>query len=158
MKDDCIFGTILISTSGRICVVQGNSTLKWSFPKGHCRSGETPFQCAKRETAEETGIQIPWQTYRPIKLAVGWYYVVFVDREFPKVVFDSNEIRQVDWVSVEALRMMSVNIDINSFLRKLKNPGVRDSLWQLIEKRCSGHGRGQKTQICLQMDVPIVVE
>lgn len=28
----------------------------WSLPKGHMNRKETPFQCALRETAEETGI------------------------------------------------------------------------------------------------------
>lgn len=153
MKDEAVFGSILITSDGRICVVQGKSSLKWSFPKGHCREGETPFQCAKRETAEETGIQIPWQTYRPIKLAVGYYYVIFVAKEFPRLVFDANEICQVDWVTVDELRAMNVNIDINNFLRKLKSVGSREPLWQLIERRISGHGFGQKVQTCVQGSV-----
>lgn len=35
----------------------------WDFPKGLIESGETPFQAARRETREETGIeklQFPW--------------------------------------------------------------------------------------------------
>ena len=148
MKDDAIFGTILISRRGTICVVQGNSTKKWSFPKGHCNPGESPFQCARRETSEETGIQIPWQTHRPIKLSVGWYYVIFVLGEFECTVYDTNEITRVEWVFIKELEHMRVNIDINAFLRRLKLENVRDPLWRLIERRCTGHGFMQECQTC----------
>ncbi len=30
----------------------------WSFPGGHLEHGETPEACAKRETLEETGVEI----------------------------------------------------------------------------------------------------
>jgi 8-oxo-dGTP pyrophosphatase MutT (NUDIX family) len=149
--NEAIYGSILISSSGNICLVQGRSTQKWSFPKGHSNRGESPFQCARRETLEETGIRIPWQTYRPIKLAVGSYYVIFVDNEFPSIVCDLNEIIQVKWVSIRAMKNMRVNVDINAFLRQLNAKYNKESLWQLIDRRCNGEGGYlQKNQECYQ--------
>lgn len=153
MKDEAIFGSILISNSGTICLVQGRSTHKWSFPKGHCKKGETPFQCASRETLEETGIKIPWQTYRPIKLAVGSYYIIFVQHEFPSVVYDLNEIVQVKWFPISSMKNMRVNVDVNSFLRRLEKNNNDEPLWQLVNRRCSGHGYTQRIQECYQIEL-----
>lgn len=139
MKNDTVYGCILISRRGHICVVQGRSTEKWSFPKGHPNSGETPFQCASRETCEETGIKIPWQTHRPISLAVGHYYIVFVATELVCYTFDENEILQVKWFSIDELKKIRGNVDINTFLRRL-DQSAQDNLWSLIKRRCKGRG------------------
>ena len=155
MRDEAVYGTILISKRGHVCIVQGRSTYKWSFPKGHCKDRETPFQCASRETREETGIQIPWQTHRPVKLSVGSYYVIFVETQFPSIVFDANEIVQVDWVSIEKLRVLRVNIDINSFLKKISSKST-DTVWSLIHRRCSGYGFTQRCQPCFQEEQCVV--
>ena len=139
MKNDTVYGCILISRRGRICVVQGRTTKKWSFPKGHANPRETPFQCAARETYEETGIKIPWQTHRPISLAVGEYYIVFVANEYICRTFDEIEIMQVKWLTIDELKKMSVNVDINTFLRRLEQ-GEHDSIWSLVKRRCKGRG------------------
>ena len=153
MKDDDIYGSILISNSGTICLVQGRSTYKWSFPKGHCNKGESPFQCASRETLEETGIKIPWQTYRPVKLTVGSYYIIFVQHEFPSIVYDLNEIVQVKWVPVSLIKTMRVNVDVNAFLRQLVKENSNEPLWQLVNRRCNGHGHSQRSQDCYQIEL-----
>ena len=153
MKDEAIYGSILISNHGTICLVQGRSTYKWSFPKGHCKQGESPFQCASRETLEETGIKIPWQTYRPVKLTVGSYYIIFVESEFAPIVYDLNEIVQVKWVRINEMKSMRVNIDINSFIRRLNKNDGTEPLWQLIERRCNGNGHMQRSQDCYQIEL-----
>ncbi|MEI7497980.1 MAG: NUDIX domain-containing protein [Candidatus Falkowbacteria bacterium] len=35
-----------------------HGTGEWSFPGGHLEMGETMFECAKREVAEETGLVV----------------------------------------------------------------------------------------------------
>ncbi len=156
---DTVFGSILISPRGRICLVQGKATKKWSLPKGHPNPGETAFQCAARETEEETGIVIPWQTHRPMKLAVGWYYIIFVPEEYEAKCKNDLEISQTGWFPIESIRRMQVNIDVNAFLKKFnKEPeGEEPAVWQLVRRRCKGFGFSQRSQACSQ-SYPIVVQ
>ncbi len=156
---DTVFGSILISPRGRICLVKGSKTQKWSLPKGHPNPGETAFQCAARETLEETGITIPWQTHRPLKLAIGWYYIIFVPEEYMASCEDAGEISEVGWFSTDAIRTLLVNIDINAFLKKLNKEPEENELpvWQLVRRRCRGYGFSQRSQVCNQ-SCPIVVQ
>ncbi len=147
--NDSVFGCILISPRGKICLVQGRSTRKWSFPKGHPNTGESAFQCALRETMEETGILIPWQTHRPIKLSIGYYYVIFVEEEYKSFCNDAKEILQVCWVSIDELQELRGNVDVNAFLKKFAlNEEEGDTLWKLIRRRCKGFGYSQRSQRC----------
>jgi NADH pyrophosphatase NudC (nudix superfamily) len=147
--NDCVFGCILISKDGKICLVQGRSTRKWSFPKGHPNQGESPFQCASRETTEETGIVIPWQTHRPVKLAIGYYYIIFVDEQYQPCSRDSREIIQVGWFSVNELTSIKGNVDVNAFLKRLAVTSEgEEQVWKLIRRRCNGFGFSQQSQHC----------
>ena len=149
MKQEIVYGSVLVSPEGRICVVQGRSTGKWSFPKGHPNAGETAFQCAQRETEEETGIRIPWQTRRPILLAVGYYYMILTHEEYTIGEYDAREITQCRWVSLDELRKMRVNVDISAFLKKISTPQPDSPVWGLLLRRCKGHGFWQPSQRCI---------
>jgi NADH pyrophosphatase NudC (nudix superfamily) len=148
--NESVYGCILVSSKGNVCLVQGKKTCKWSFPKGHLNRGETPFQCASRETREETGIQIPWQTHRPIKLVAGWYYIIFVDKEYSCDIFDQNEIIQVGWFSIEEVQQMRGNVDVSAFLKRIQHT-PEGSIWTLLKRRCMGHGFYQQSQRCTQI-------
>lgn len=47
----------IVVRAGRVLLVRGRSGL-WSTPGGHLDFGETPAECAARETEEETGVRV----------------------------------------------------------------------------------------------------
>ncbi len=49
-----------------------DSYRNWGFPKGHLESGEPPAEAARREVAEETGLQ-ELILHGPIKV-IDWYF------------------------------------------------------------------------------------
>lgn len=49
-----------------------DSYKNWGFPKGHLESGEPPAEAARREVAEETGLE-ELVLHGPIKV-IDWYF------------------------------------------------------------------------------------
>ena len=49
-----VYGAICISSEGRVLLVKGRLSGKWSFPKGHMEPFESGNQCALRELFEIT--------------------------------------------------------------------------------------------------------
>lgn len=112
-----VAGCIFISPRKRILCVLGRASQKWSFPKGHLQDGETAFQCARRETFEETGVLPPHSCKKVVLLPTGTYYVFEVN-EFPCSPQDTNEVEGTAWLSYSQLRRLSVNLDLNVFLKR----------------------------------------
>ncbi len=50
-------GILVIDDGGRVLLQRRRDTGQWAIPMGKQELGETPSQCAIRETEEETGIQ-----------------------------------------------------------------------------------------------------
>jgi len=115
-SNDQVYGSILISNNQRILLIKGRTSGKWSFPKGHSRQGETELEAASRETYEETGIFPPLQFDRILHLATGTYFVYSCD-EYNPVPLDTKEVVQAKWMDLNEIRSVSVNVDINTFLR-----------------------------------------
>jgi 8-oxo-dGTP pyrophosphatase MutT (NUDIX family) len=51
-------GTITVDEAGRILMQRRRDTSQWALPMGKMEIGETPTQCAVRETEEETGVTV----------------------------------------------------------------------------------------------------
>jgi 8-oxo-dGTP pyrophosphatase MutT (NUDIX family) len=115
-----VYGSIFISRNKRILVVKGKHSGKWSFPKGHPNEGETGFDCAKRETQEETGVTLPIFFERVVNLATGSYYVVRSSPEYNTFIGDNDEVEEVAWLTTDELRSKPANVDVNTFLRDHK--------------------------------------
>lgn len=86
---------------------------KWNFPAGHLETGETLLESAIREVREETGCLVHLTGILPIiKVVAGkeelllFHFVAdFVTKNS---MFDSKEILEVKWFSIEELEKLSV--------------------------------------------------
>ena len=111
-----VYGTILVSPNNTVLLIKGRRTGKWSFPKGHSEQGETEIDCALRETYEETGIELSYNFSKIVHLATGVYFLYYMSEEICKPI-DTKEVMETSWVSLQAMKHMSVNVDINTVLR-----------------------------------------
>jgi|688.fasta_scaffold536150_2 8-oxo-dGTP pyrophosphatase MutT (NUDIX family) len=113
------YGAIL-KAGGKIALVQGRYTGKWSFPKGHSNKGEKPIECTLREVAEETGIDILPSPIEYRMVGYGRYFVFSLTEEVPLVARDTNEIINTRWVTLEEMNNMDLNSDARQYI-KVKN-------------------------------------
>ncbi len=51
-------GVLAIDDSGRLLLQRRRDTGQWAIPMGKMELGERPSECAIRETAEETGVDV----------------------------------------------------------------------------------------------------
>jgi 8-oxo-dGTP pyrophosphatase MutT (NUDIX family) len=116
---DKVYGCILQSPDNTYLLVEGRHSGKWSFPKGHPNINELPIECAKRELLEETGLNAPFMYSKEYNLATGTYFLYKTRTETGCTIQDTHEISNTRWVTPEEMRNMSVNVDVNTFLRKL---------------------------------------
>jgi 8-oxo-dGTP pyrophosphatase MutT (NUDIX family) len=114
-----IYGAVLhCRLTDRYCLVQGQRTGKWSFPKGHIKKDESPLECVARETAEETGIdQLP-SPQQEVRLRAGVYYAFEVPFELGLNPRDHVEIGAAGWFTLAEMAAMNLNIDANTFVRR----------------------------------------
>jgi 8-oxo-dGTP pyrophosphatase MutT (NUDIX family) len=110
-----VYGTIFLC-GNKVLLVKGRNSGKWSFPKGHAKQGETEFEAAKRETLEETGLVLN-QFDRIVQLSTGTYYLVYTSFETACKVQDLKEVCATQWIPIDEIANLSVNIDVNAFLK-----------------------------------------
>jgi len=127
-----VYGTIFLSYRNRILLVKGRKTGIWSFPKGHPKKGETPFQCASRETYEETGLDLPLFFERILILAKGSYFLV-KSQEYECEIKDEKEVSEVAWIDLKNIGNYHVNIDVCSFLKTEMNGNITQSKPAIIK-------------------------
>lgn len=124
-----VYGCICMSPSNKVLLVKGRATGKWSFPKGHKFRSESYLDCARRETREETGIDLG--DLKPIafhKLSFGEYYFFEVPEEVVPRPKDTEEVEAACWMGLQDIRKNKVNVDVNYFLRKMRSGGPGVSL------------------------------
>jgi 8-oxo-dGTP pyrophosphatase MutT (NUDIX family) len=110
-----VCGTIVYSSKNNILVVQGRKTNKWSFPKGHRYECEGEFECAIRETEEETGLILDSNYERIENLPTGVYYVYRLQDEPALEPHDLKEVMDARWVAPDELRYYYNNYDLRAF-------------------------------------------
>jgi len=118
-----VYGSICINAKGEVLLVHGCKSRKWSFPKGHLeRIDASPFDCAKRELLEETGIEAP-RTYISLhKLQAASYFLFVMENESytfcPK---NPQEIDAVQWWPLSNLPNHACNVDVSMFRTLMKS-------------------------------------
>jgi len=100
-------------------LIQGRYTGKWSFPKGHSKKGEEPYDCVMREIFEETGIIHLPNSVEDQRIGFGHYYIFDVEIKYNLQPQDKNEVMNTIWVSLEEMNGMKLNVDASYFLKKM---------------------------------------
>jgi len=103
-------GCIVVRRDGHVLMVQ-NHRGRWSTPGGHLDVGESPEECAARETLEETGLQVTAITFVAITNDVlpeaGRHYITIWMRAEPTEgtpeIRDPAEIAAAEWFPPTAL-------------------------------------------------------
>ena len=135
-------GLIIDSKFNRIlCVLNKQSYLKgenkWGFPKGHIQNNEDYKKCAQREIQEETSIYFGLTKFKKyIKLNNNIYYLIQL--KSPLEIFkskDTDEIINVEWKKLDALRHHNFNSDVRKFFHKIKKMDLRTFYYQDNRKK-----------------------
>lgn len=75
-------GVLAVDDEGRLLLQRRRDTGDWAIPMGRMELGETPAQCAVRETLEETGVQVEVTGLLGIYSDPG-YIVAYDDHDDP---------------------------------------------------------------------------
>ena len=121
-----VYGAICVNNLGKILLVRGRQSQKWSFPKGHCEKHETAEICARRELYEETGLVIRSNYTSVHKLFGGEYFVFAVEGEPDVFPHDCNEIVEVRWWPMASIPSLETNIDLSIFRTVIKDLYAQD--------------------------------
>ena len=104
----------IIERNGQVLLVKrknAHGAGSWAVPGGHLEFGETPEECAVRETREEVGIDIRDIRYAGITNDIfpqeGRHYITIWMRGAPSLsepfIAAAREVAEVRWFSWEAL-------------------------------------------------------
>ena len=97
-------GCIVVRDDGHLLMVQNHRGF-WSTPGGHLDFGESPAECAARETFEETGVRVTNAEFvaitNDVLHDVGRHYITIWMRaevaDAPLIVGDPAEIAAANW-------------------------------------------------------------
>lgn len=88
----------------------GEGSLSWQFPAGEQEAGETPFQTAVRETAEEVGLQAtPRLVIGRREHPVTGRQMVYVGCEAETgavTLTDTDELAELGWYDLDGLHRL----------------------------------------------------
>ncbi len=117
-------GSIIIENEKVLLIYDNNSN--WGFPKGHMEEGETEVETAKRETKEETNVdvfidenkryEIEYVTNKNVNRRV----IYFLARKLNgKEIPQHGEVDAIKWFTIdEALEMLTYE-NVKDVLKKI---------------------------------------
>ena len=107
MRKETSCGAVIIKDKKVLLLFQNNGF--WSFPKGHIEPGESEIETAKRETKEETGLDVEifpekrfLLNYYIEELDIDKYVVLFLAKIIDDKIFErqETEIEEMRWVPI----------------------------------------------------------
>lgn len=118
-KDRKDLGAGILFYDGKKILLLKNAKGLWSLPGGHAKHGESPWECAKRETKEETGHdthdffdQIRQDNEKMI------YHTFFVNSSsFPVRISDEHE--DWDWIDLKKISKLKLQPKFKKNLKKI---------------------------------------
>lgn len=117
-------GFIIINTDrNSILLVQNYGSL-WGIPKGTRDDGETPFDCAKRELEEETGIRILPSFCADFPILslyrMNFFYIFFVTSEIKAMVDGKTDATGAGWIQIGCIdNTLKLNKQCSNILKKI---------------------------------------
>lgn len=110
---EVIVGAIIMNKDKILMVKEAKEKCfsKWSFPAGHIENNETIFDCAKRESLEETGYEIKLKKTFPIFTKNTEDISIIMIHFLAKVLkkskkYNTNEILEIKWMPINELKKM----------------------------------------------------
>ena len=97
---------------------------KWGFPKGHFEDNEQACECAMRELAEETNLNININNNDPfIKINNSKYYLFYCDlKDLGEIApRDTNEINDSQFINIKDVQNMNTNKEAKIMITKKLN-------------------------------------
>lgn len=114
-------GVLTVDSDGRILLQRRRDTGQWAIPMGKMELGETPTQCAVRETQEETGVLVTPTGLLGIFSDPGHiiaytdgetrqeYEVILLGRPLDGAPAANDEVTEVAWFRPELLKELDIH-------------------------------------------------
>ncbi len=117
---------LLVEKGGKFLLVKRTKkpfTGYWSFPGGHVNEGETPFEAAKRELKEETGLEGELKSqeihYSEQEADIGHRHLchVFLARSVSGKEKSGGDVKNMQWFGLEDVK----NLDLSHLALRVFN-------------------------------------
>ena len=99
----------------------------WVAPGGKLEPGESPYDCAKRELYEETGLEVHELYYRGLITEISprpdwqWLMFLYVAHEFSGNIVEDKREGRLSWCSLSEVMQLAIPEADKVFFQKVIN-------------------------------------
>ncbi|MDA3839504.1 MAG: NUDIX hydrolase [Patescibacteria group bacterium] len=107
---------LLVNSKNNICFIKAlrysTQKIEWELPAGRVEVGESPEEAADREVLEETGyktknLKVKQSFYPSNGMSNQMVHIVFGEiEESAQKSFDTDEVSEVEWMSIESVEKL----------------------------------------------------